>query len=72
MYAAKMLRGSSQEYAAILAKCMPIEHVADLLNNLLCVEADPRFTDREATLGRCLFNRLSEVVPEAEELAHSR
>lgn len=64
-----MSKGLSREYAVLLSKAMPTQAVADLLNVLVSLEADGKFTDREVELGHCLFDQLYHECPEAVRVA---
>jgi hypothetical protein len=48
------------EVALLLSKALPLESQAQLLNELLSIEADPKYTDREVRIGQCLFDTLSQ------------
>lgn len=43
--------------ALLIQRCQP-ETVAALLNDFLCIEADPEYTDKEVDLGMAFFDAL--------------
>lgn len=45
--------------------------MADLLNALLCCDADARLSDAEAAAGELLFDILTDYRPDAVDLARS-
>jgi hypothetical protein len=55
--------------AAILAKTCDPKTVADILNGTLTADADPNLNDMESRYAARLFDRLSELAPDAVEVA---
>ena len=58
-----------REVAMLLSKALPLESQAHLLNELLSIEADPKYTDREVRIGQRLFDTLSHNNDAAVKLA---
>lgn len=56
----------------VLSTLLDTETMAEVLNQLLCADAEPRLDDREARTAQWLFNRLTEKCPEAVTLATAR
>jgi hypothetical protein len=66
------MKASMNEIATIIRKAIGDTATADLIDNLLCIEAEPRFTDREVQIGTQLFDALTEVAPECIAIAQGR
>ena len=58
--------------ALALARCCDRGTVADVLNGLLCCDAEPALDDKAAEAGEALFDLLCGLVPEAAALAQTR
>jgi hypothetical protein len=52
-----------------LQKALKAQQTAGLLNALLSIEAEPKFTDRECEIGERLFDALCRLCPDAVALA---
>ncbi len=59
-------------FAGVLNKAMTTDAKADLLNFLVGIDAEPKFSDSEDGVGEKLFDELSARCPEAVDLATSR
>ena len=64
-----MIRANTTEYARLFAKALTTEQIAGLLNALLGMEAESKYTDRECEIGQRLFDALCQRCPEAVEQA---
>lgn len=65
------LRPSCREIAFLLSKVLPPQELAIVINGLLSCESNDRLSDRESELGQRLFNQLTEISPEATEIAQN-
>ena len=57
---------------SLLAKALSTEACAALLNELMSAESDPRYLDVEVEIGQAIFDRLSELRPDAVDAAQGR
>lgn len=57
------------EIASLLEKALPPERLAELLNELAMIEADPRYSDRDCEIGTRLCEQLCRRNPAAFALA---
>ncbi len=64
-----MIRPTTKEIAAVLIKALSPQQLAQVIDGLLTVEEDPKFTDREAQIGSALFGHLCRKAPQAMRLA---
>lgn len=65
----RLSQADLHEAARLLARCCSTGTVAAVLNDLLCVDAEPDLTDDEAEAGQALFESLAEAAPEAVDFA---
>lgn len=58
-----------REIAAVLARRLTVETMADVMNSLLNCSSDDDLSDHDADLGERLFDLLTEMRPDAVSVA---
>lgn len=58
-----------KDIATALLAVSSVDHLAEMLNNLVGIEAEPNLTDNEVAAGELLFDELATRSPESREWA---